>query len=146
MNKSSAMILIAFSAATALSGCMSAGTTAPEWSKGETPKLVGAVVETIVETDPQVDADDPALWADAADPSRAVMFGTDKTDGLYVHDLDGTVRQFLPSGALNNVDLRTGFKANGRDDLVLVGATNDGDKKSAKGSVTSPRSGSNWIN
>jgi 3-phytase len=86
---------------------------------------VGAIVETVVETDPQVDADDPALWADATDPTRAVMFGTDKSDGLYVHNLDGSVRQFLPSGALNNVDLRTGFRVDGREDMVLVAATND---------------------
>jgi 3-phytase len=78
----------------------------------------------VVTTDPAVDADDPALWADRRDPSRAVMFGTDKTDGLYVHNLDGSVRQFLPSGALNNVDLRTGFPAGGRD-MVLVAASND---------------------
>ncbi len=97
----------------------------PRWAGGEPPVLVGAVVETVVTTDPEVDADDPALWADANDPSRAVMFGTDKTDGLYVHDLDGTVRQFLPSGALTNVDLRTGFAVDGRNDMVLVGATND---------------------
>jgi 3-phytase len=71
-----------------------------------------------------VDADDPALWADHRDPRRAVMFGADKSDGLYVHDLDGTVRQFLPTGALNNVDLRTGFAVGGRD-MVLVGASSD---------------------
>lgn len=97
----------------------------PEWAGGEEPAIVAAMEETIVETDPQVDADDPALWADAQDPSRGVMFATDKTDGLYIHNLDGTVRQFLPSGALNNVDIRTGFSADGRDDMVLVAATND---------------------
>lgn len=53
------------------------------------------------------------------------MFATDKTDGLYVHDLDGSVRQFLPSGALNNVEIRTGFSVGRRDDMVLVAATND---------------------
>lgn len=101
-------------------GCASA----PPWAAGEPPVFVTAVIETVVTTDPAVDADDPALWADARDPRRAVMFGTDKTDGLYVHNLDGSVRQFLPSGALNNVDLRTGFPVNGRD-MVLVAASND---------------------
>lgn len=107
------------------SGCMSSRSQGPAWATGELPVFVAAAVETRVDTDPAVDADDPALWADASDPRRAVMFGTDKTDGLYVHNLDGTVRQFLPSGALNNVDLRTGFAVNGRDDWVLVAATND---------------------
>lgn len=106
------------------SACMT-GKEPPAWQGGEQPVFVSAAAETRVTTDPTVDADDPALWADASDPSRAVMFGTDKTDGLYIHDLDGSVRQFLPSGALNNVDLRTGFAADGREDLVLVAATND---------------------
>lgn len=114
--------LFAAAAIAALAGCTATG---QRWSSGEEPALVGAVVETVVTTDPAVDADDPALWADLSDPSRAVMFGTDKTDGLYVHNLDGSVRQFLPSGAVNNVDLRTGFSAEGRDDWVLVAATND---------------------
>lgn len=111
-------------AALALCGCATTQ-AGPRWASGEQPAIVHAVVETVVTNDSEVDADDPALWADATDPSRAVMFGTDKTDGLYVHNLDGSVRQFLPSGAVNNVDLRIGFPAGGRDDMVLVGATND---------------------
>jgi 3-phytase len=91
-------------------------------ARGDPAKPVPAAVETVVTTDPAVDADDPALWADPRDPSRAVLFGTDKTDGLYVHDMDGKVRQFLPDGPLNNVDLRTGFTVNGKD-YVLVTAT-----------------------
>ncbi len=98
--------------------------TGPRWAKGEAPVLVTAALETVVTSDGQVDADDPAFWADRSNPSRAVMFGTDKTDGLYVHNMDGTVKQFFPSGALNNVDLREGFKV-GDKDYVLVGASAD---------------------
>jgi len=98
--------------------------TGPRWAGGEPPALVTAAMETVVTTNPAVDADDPALWADRADPSRAVMFGTDKTDGLYVHNLDGSARQYFPSGALNNVDLRTGFVIDGKE-YVLVGASAD---------------------
>ena len=107
-------------------GCLSPGYDGPQGLEAIGDPAVGvpARVETIVTTDSAVDADDPALWADADDPSRALLFATDKTDGLYVHDLDGTVRQFLPSGQLNNVDLRTGYSIGGRDS-VLVGATND---------------------
>lgn len=83
---------------------------------------VFAVAETVVTTDHQVDADDPELWADARDPTRAVMFATDKTDGMYVHDLSGKVLQFFPDGPLNNVDLRTQFVVNGRS-MVLVAAS-----------------------
>ncbi|GAA0731459.1 phytase [Sphingomonas japonica] len=110
--------------ATLLAGCAPTPLD-PPWRLGEAPPIVNASVETFVTTDPTVDADDPALWADPADPSRAVMFGTDKTDGLYVHNLDGSVRQFLPSGPLNNVDTRPGFVIDGRPQL-LVAATNDG--------------------
>ena len=56
---------------------------------GDPARPVMAAVETVVTTDPAVDADDPALWADPANPARAVMFGTDKSDGLYVFNLDG---------------------------------------------------------
>jgi len=113
--------------AMAAGGCTTSRYDGPQGldAIGDPAVPVTAKVETIVTTDPTVDADDPALWADRSAPSRALMFGTDKTDGLYVHNLDGTVRQFIPAGQLNNVDLREGFTANGRDN-VLVGATNDG--------------------
>ncbi len=110
--------------ALAVAGCATTPSV-PRWSAGDPPAIVHAVVETVVTTDAAVDADDPALWADSKEPLRAVMFGTDKTGGLYVHNLDGSVRQFLPSGAVNNVDLRTGFPIGDRDDMVLVAATND---------------------
>jgi 3-phytase len=103
-----------------VAGCAS---SAP-YSRGEPPVFVSAVAETVVTTDPAVDADDPALWADMRDPSRALLFGTDKSDGLYVHNVDGSVRQFLPSGALNNVDLRPGFNVADRE-MVLVAASSD---------------------
>ncbi|MBU1386119.1 MAG: phytase [Alphaproteobacteria bacterium] len=91
---------------------------------GDPARPVMAAVETVVTTDPAVDADDPALWADPANPARAVMFGTDKSDGLYVFNLDGGVRQFLPSGPVNNVDLRNGFPVGGAT-RTLVAASND---------------------
>lgn len=89
---------------------------------GDPPKPVHAVVETRVTTDSAVDADDPALWADARDPARALLFATDKSDGLYVHDLDGSVRAFFPDGPLNNVDLRSDFEVDGKK-RVLVAAS-----------------------
>ena len=118
--------LTAVAAAALLAACATVEDDGPQGMAaiGDPARAVPVAGETVVTTDPEVDADDPALWADARDPSRAVMFGTDKTDGLYVHNLDGSVRQFLPSGQLNNVDLRTGFEVNGRE-MVLVAATND---------------------
>lgn len=84
--------------------------------------LVPAVAETRVADNPAVDADDPLLWADPQDPTRALWIGTDKTLGLYVHGLDGAMRQFLADGPMNNVDLRSGFTVDGQPH-VLVSAT-----------------------
>ena len=53
-------------------------------------------------------ADDPAIWLHPDDSSKSLIIGTDKRAGLYVYDLSGAVKQFLPSGQPNNVDLRQG--------------------------------------
>lgn len=110
----------------ALSACATTEDRGPQgiFAPGDPAVAVTAAIETMVTTDPEVDADDPALWADPRDPSRAVMFGTDKSDGLYVHNMDGSVRQFLPSGPVNNVDLRAGFPSS-VGERVLVAASND---------------------
>lgn len=81
---------------------------------------VPAAAETRVADNPTVDADDPVLWRDPADPTRALWIGTDKSVGLYVHDLDGRVLQFFPDGPMNNVDQRS-FPVGGKP-MVLVAA------------------------
>lgn len=87
-----------------LAGCATAGSTAgmslpavEVFARGETAPVGTANADA---------ADDPAIWRNAADPSRSLVLGTDKKAGLYVYGLDGTVRDFAPAGALNNVDLR----------------------------------------
>ncbi|MFA7439988.1 MAG: phytase [Sphingomonadaceae bacterium] len=109
-------------ASAALAGCtQSASDQQPEATVvTDTVPLVPARVETRVTTDATVDADDPALWADANDPSRALWFGTDKSDGLYVHAMDGTVKQFFPDGPMNNVDLREGFVVDGKPQVLVA--------------------------
>lgn len=72
------------------------------------------------------DADDPAIWVDPDDPARSLILGTDKTRGLSVYGLDGAVRQFLPDGELNNVDIRP-FTVAGRA-VGLAGATRRDDE------------------
>lgn len=62
--------------------------------------------ETEAVGSPDDAADDPAIWIDAAEPRNSVILGTDKQAGLYVYGPDGAVRDFLPAGALNNIDLR----------------------------------------
>lgn len=54
-------------------------------------------------------ADDPAIWVNPDDPALSVIIGTSKDNsngGLAVYSLDGSRRQFLQHGKMNNVDLR----------------------------------------
>lgn len=98
------------------SGDMTRGIGVPVAAAGET---------AAVATQARDAADDPEIWVDPGDPSRGVIFGTDKQAGLYVYGLDGADRQFLPVGPLNNVDLRAGFPVDGKTQ-VLVGASDRG--------------------
>lgn len=68
-------------------------------------------------------ADDPAIWANPANPALSVVIATDKRSGLFVHDMKGKILQHLPDGKMNNVDLRSGFMLGGKP-VVLVTASN----------------------
>ncbi len=50
-------------------------------------------------------ADDPAIWRNPRSPGASLIVATDKKAGLYVYDLGGKVRHFVPAGRVNNVDL-----------------------------------------
>ncbi len=64
-------------------------------------------------------ADDPAVWANTADPSSSAVVATDKQGGLLVYDLAGRELQYVPVGDVNNVDVRP--RAGTSDGLVLAG-------------------------
>jgi len=87
------------------------------------------VVTPVAETDPVHGfgdaADDAAIWVHPTDPERSLILGTDKTEsgGLFVYELDGSLRDFLELGELNNVDLRDGFLLGARE-VTLITATN----------------------
>ncbi|GAA3899933.1 phytase [Streptomyces lacrimifluminis] len=77
------------------------------------------------------DADDPAIWRNAADPGRSLVVATAKEGGLRVYDLDAHLVQSLPAphppaeddapGRFNNVDLVSGLRTtSGRTDVVVV--------------------------
>lgn len=59
-------------------------------------------------------ADDPAVWINAQAPERSLIIGTNKRQGLFVYALDGSLRQQLDVGRLNNVDVRYGARWQGK--------------------------------
>ncbi|MFF7791226.1 phytase [Streptomyces sp. NPDC007991] len=77
------------------------------------------------------DADDPAIWRNAADPGRSLVIATAKEGGLRVYDLGARLVQSLPAprppaegdapGRYNNVDLVIGLRTStGRADVAVV--------------------------
>ncbi|MFG3343940.1 phytase [Streptomyces sp. NPDC048018] len=77
------------------------------------------------------DADDPAIWRNAADPGRSLVVATAKEGGLRVYDLDAREVQTVPAppgpgaddapGRFNNVDLVHGLRlSTGRADLAVT--------------------------
>ncbi|WSZ45271.1 phytase [Streptomyces sp. NBC_00190] len=76
-------------------------------------------------------ADDPAIWRNAADPGRSLVVATAKEGGLRVYDLDAQQIQSVPApsspapgdapGRFNNVDLVHGLRlSTGRADLAVT--------------------------
>ncbi|MEV6581289.1 phytase [Streptomyces sp. NPDC051582] len=76
-------------------------------------------------------ADDPAIWRNAADPDRSLVVATVKQGGLRVYDLDARQVQSIPApagpgagdapGRFNNVDLVQGLRlGGGRADVAVV--------------------------
>ncbi|MEG3169287.1 phytase [Sphingomonas sp. LB3N6] len=88
-------------AAMLLAGC--ATTSAPV--AVEAP-MVAATAETEPVDTAADAADDPAIWRNAADPSKSLVIGTDKKAGIHVYSLIGKRLSFTPAARLNNVDLR----------------------------------------
>lgn len=77
------------------------------------------------------DADDPAIWRDAARPDASLVVATAKEGGLRVYDLDARLVQSVAApagpgpddapGRFNNVDLVHGLKlSTGRADLAVT--------------------------
>ena len=78
---------------------------------------VAASVETEPMTGTGDKADDPALWVHPKDPSRSLVLGTNKDEGLYVYDLQGRETQRLLVGQVNNVDLRDNLAVASNDEV-----------------------------
>ncbi|WP_447911042.1 phytase [Brevundimonas bullata] len=110
---------------TALTGALNLSAGTPQDTRAvAAPRFpaVVAVAETAPVGSPGDAADDPAIWADPANPANSLIIGTDKKAGLNLYDMHGRVIQHLPDGKMNNVDLREGFMLGGRA-VVLVTAS-----------------------
>ncbi|UFQ14173.1 MULTISPECIES: phytase [Streptomyces] len=107
---------------------------APSGSRAA-PPAVTAHAETPALHDDEAggdaDADDPAIWRDAADPERSLVVATAKQGGLRVYDLAAREVQSVPApaapgpghapGRFNNVDLVHGLRLpSGRADLAVT--------------------------
>jgi len=95
------------------------------WKTGSAPPRPLPIVVPRMQTAPVAQmgdaADDPAIWVNPADASKSRILGSNKKQGLLVYDLEGRQTQFLPSGRLNNVDLRQDLRFGGeRFDLALA--------------------------
>jgi 3-phytase len=108
-------------------GIAAACATVPPAIMGDPAVSVTARAETPpVGTAREDAADDPAIWRNAANPAVSLIVGTDKKGGLYVYDLKGAQKSFLPGPGLNNVDLidisggRVLVAASDRSDLTRV--------------------------
>ncbi|MFH8368366.1 phytase [Streptomyces sp. NPDC018031] len=116
--------------AVAATGPAQAGTAAPEPLPAVTPR---AETQPLYDDDAggNADADDPAIWRNAADPGRSLVIATAKEGGLRVYDLGARQVQAVPAppatgpddapGRFNNVDLVHGLKLpSGRTDLAVT--------------------------
>ena len=87
------------------------------------PASPAALRPTLVTERVVHDTDDPAIWINAADPSRSLVIGTDKNvdGGLYAFDLDGKiVGKALGIKRPNNVDVEYGLVLGGKPVDVAV--------------------------
>lgn len=84
---------------------------------------VTAAFETPVMASAGDSADDPAIYINAN--GGGFIAGTDKQAGLYIYNLDGTQREFMPVGMINNVDLREGFSYQGKEYVLLVASDDE---------------------
>lgn len=81
-------------------------------------------VPIAVATDPVAqDADDPAIWVNAADPAKSLIFGTNKVKApngaIVVFGLDGRIRQTVDGvDRPNNIDVE--YKLDGIGDIAVA--------------------------
>ncbi len=67
-------------------------------------------------------ADDPAVWLNAANPEKSLIFGSNKQFGIHSYDLKGSEKQFVEYAKINNIDIRQNVNLNGATYDILAGS------------------------
>lgn len=93
-----------------------------EHRETRTDNLVKPVLETGRTGLLAGDADDPAIWIHPTDPTKSLIFGVDKVDGLWVWDMTGTELTHIDGwGKPGNIDVRYGLDLGGKAvDIVAM--------------------------
>jgi 3-phytase len=88
------------------------------------PSVETALIKAGAEEDA---ADDPAIWVNPADPSKSLIYGSNKQGGLAVYKLEGEEIAYYPLGKINNVDVLYNHPL-GDSIVSLVGCSNRTDQ------------------
>jgi len=68
-------------------------------------------------------ADDPAVWIHPYNPSKSILYGSDKTGGIVSYDLSGNILSFIAAGRINNIDIAYNLKLQNTT-IDICGGTN----------------------
>ncbi len=67
-------------------------------------------------------ADDPAIWIHPYDPTKSIIFGSNKRKGIFSYTLDGKEHQQILCGKINNIDIRQNVKWGKKEIDILAGS------------------------
>lgn len=88
---------------------------------------IPAWVESSSSDRPGDTMDDPAIWVHPTEPEKSLVLGTNKRWGLLSFNMRGEQVQALPSGRINNVDLRQQVLLGGKKRDIAVATLRDND-------------------
>lgn len=88
---------------------------------------IPAWVESAPSDRPGDTMDDPAIWVHPTAPEKSLVLGTNKRWGLLSFNMRGEQVQALPSGRINNVDLRQRVKLGGKSRDIAVATQREHD-------------------
>ncbi|MEU6759153.1 phytase [Streptomyces sp. NPDC046685] len=135
MNRSTIVRSAVVAVAAALAAALAVPAQAQDRVSADTLPTVTPSAETPALHDDEeggnADADDPAIWRNAAAPDRSLVVATAKKGGLRVYDLDAKLVQSIAAppaagkddapGRFNNVDLVHGLRlSSGKADLAVT--------------------------